>query len=186
MHRLTLSLFLSLLPLAACPMRAQDSQAAANAQSPTKSDAAKVSTIVFEQGEYKIQGRVFVSCEVKSIAGMARVSTVFTLTNGDAHVARNFFIPAKENEEKHVKLSQGEMIQFLHLIEEAQFPTLKPSYRQKGLFDAGMAITTLKLRSEGKEQVYTVSVYGHTAPEAYYKFQSAVWEFERKNLPQKR
>jgi hypothetical protein len=168
MQRLLMNVFLSLLTLTGQPLIAQDSQG---------NSKARTTTVL------TVGGKVFVSCEVK-IDTIMNGGITFTLKDGVAHIVRDSSVP-KKTEEATVQLTSEEMHRFMRLIERAHFFTLKSGYRQKSLFDGGWETTTLTVRSNGKERVYSVLVHGNTAPKSYYEFSVAVRAFENEHLPYK-
>jgi hypothetical protein len=84
-------------------------------------------------------------------------------------------------------LSAQDTRKFLTLLKAANYPSLKPRYIERNLFDGGMSDSELTLKDvHGNLKLYKVSVYGDEngpAPSAYYKFIQFVWEMESKHTP---
>ena len=79
------------------------------------------------------------------------------------------------------RLTDGELTQFLCLMDAAKFPELKHDYRERGLFDAAITESTLTVKApDNKVKSYTVRVYGNTAPAPYYDLMRFLWKLESK------
>ena len=113
-------------------------------------------------------------------------SSALTIKSGKAIVSSQMRRGGEAAQKRTAwKLSAQETAKFLRLLKEANYPALKPEYRESGVMDAGFSSSVLTLKDKnGNTRSYAVTVYGGggQASKAYYKFAAYLRELESEKL----